>query len=159
MPFIETLLATICGAFFAWAFALDLGRRANKNADRARLDTAIADVVRLLGEYSGVAQAFEFATTLNSAAVPAAPPNLARQQLLSATLVARMAACKDEAPLLAVYEVLTTPTGESSNRLGTRYERIAHILVRWRQGELSTKDAEAQIIAGSAEPNVSATGR
>lgn len=160
MTFGDTLLATligalvgaVVGAFAAWLFALDLRRRETEDSDRTRLDAAVADVVRLLGDVGGAGQAFMFAIQLGNPAVPAPPPHLARQQLLSATLAARMAAGDDEGPLLAVYELVTRKDDRTENRAAIDYEHAAHLLVQWRQGKVSTGDAQAQIAAGSPPP-------
>ena len=157
MTFGDTLLATLIGAlvgalvgaFAAWLFSLDLRRRDTEDSDRTRLDAAVAEVVRLLGDVGGAGQAFVFALQLGNAAVPAPPPHLARQQLLSATLAARMAAGDDEGPLLAVYELVTRKDDRTPNRATIDYEHAAQLLVQWRQGKLSTADAQARIAAGS----------
>lgn len=158
--FWDTFWATVCGAlagavvgaFAAWLFSLDLRRRQAKDGDRARLDAAVADVVRLLGEVGGTGEAFMFAIQLGNPAVPAPPPHLSRQQLLSATLAARMAAGDDEGPLLAVYELVTRKNDRTASRAAIDYEHAAHLLVRWRQGKVSTADAQSQIVAGSPPP-------
>lgn len=160
MTFGDTLLATLIGALVgavvgalaAWLFSLDLRRRANDDGDRTRLDAAVAEVVRLLGDVGGAGQAFVFALQLGNAAVPAPPPHLARQQLLSATLAARMAAGDDEGPLLAVYELVTRKDDRTANRAAIDYEHAAHLLVQWRQGKVSTADAQTRIAAGSPPP-------
>lgn len=160
MTFGDTLLATlvgalvgaVVGAFAAWLFSLDLRRREAEDSDRTRLDLAVADVVRLLGEVGGAGEAFMFAVQLGNPAVPAPPPHLARQQLLSATLAARMAAGDDEGPLLAVYGLVTRKGDRSENRAAIDYEHAAHLLVRWRQGKISPADAQARISAGSPPP-------
>lgn len=160
MTFGDTLLATligalvgaVMGAFAAWLFSLDLRRRETKDSDRTRLDAAVADVVRLLGEVGGTGEAFMFAIQLGNPAVPAPPPHLARQQLLSATLAARMAAGDDEGPLRALYELVTRMDDRTATRIAVDYEHAAHLLVQWRQGEISTSDAQAQITTGSPSP-------
>lgn len=160
MSFLDTFWATmwgalagaVVGAFAAWLFALDLRRREARDGDRTRLDAAVADVVRLLGEVGGSGEAFMFAIQLGNPAVPAPPPHLARQQLLSATLAARMAAGDSEGPLLAVYELVTRKDDRTANRAAIDYEHAAHVLVQWRQGKVSTTDAQAQITAGSPPP-------
>ena len=156
MAFVDNLLPSLIGAlvgagtgaFAAWLFSLDLRRREREENEFARLDAAVAEVVMLLGEFGGVVQAFDFAMKLRNPAVPAPPPHLARQQLLSATLVARMAAGQDEGPLLAVYGLITRSDDRTINRLAIDYEHAAHTLVQWRQGKLSAKHAEASISAG-----------
>lgn len=157
MGFWETFWATmwgalagaVVGALAAWLLALDLRRRETEDNDRTRLDAAVADVVRLLGDVGGAGQAFGFALQLGNAAVPTPPPHLARQQLLSATLAARMAAGDDEGPLLAVYELVTRKDDRTANRTAIDYEHAAHLLVQWRQGKVSTADTQARIVAGS----------
>lgn len=146
------LAGAVAGAFAAWLFSLDLRRRETEDSDRTRLDAAVADVVRLLGEVGGTGEAFMFALQLGNPAVPAQPPHLARQQLLSATLAARMAAGDDEGPLLAVYELVTRKDDRTANRVAIDYEHAAHLLVQWRQGTISTADARARIAAGSPPP-------
>jgi hypothetical protein len=156
MEFVDTFWATmwgaLAGAFAAWLFSLDLRRREAKDGDRTRLDAAVADVVRLLGEVGGSGEAFMFAVQLGNPAVPAPPPHLSRQQLLSATLAARMAAGEDEGPLLAVYELVTRKDEKTANRAAIDYEHAAHLLVRWRRGKVSTTDAKEQIAIGSPPP-------
>lgn len=160
MEFVDTFWATmwgalagaVAGAFAAWLFSLDLRRREAKDGDRTRLDAAVADVVRLLGEVGGSGEAFMFAVQLGNPAVPAPPPHLSRQQLLSATLAARMAAGEDEGPLLAVYELVTRKDEKTATRTAIDYEHAAHLLVRWRQGKISTTDAQEQIAIGSPPP-------
>lgn len=146
------LAGAVVGAFAAWLFSLDLRRRETRDSERTRLDAAVADVVRLLGEVGGAGQAFAFALQLGNAAVPAPPPHLARQQLLSATLAARLAASDGEGPLLAVYELVTRKDDSTANHAAIDYEHAAHLLVQWRQGKVSTADAQAQIAAGSPPP-------
>lgn len=146
------LAGAVAGAFAAWLFSLDLRRRETEDSDRTRLDAAVADVVRLLGEVGGTGEAFMFALQLGNPAVSAPPPHLARQQLLSATLAARMAAGDDEGPLLAVYELVTRKDDRTANRVAIDYEHAAHLLVRWRQGKISTADARARVAAGSPPP-------
>lgn len=157
MSFVDTFWATVwgalagavAGAFSAWLFALDLRRREGKDGDRSRLDAAVADVVRLLGEVGSSGEAFAFSLHLGNPAVQTPPPHLSRQRLLSATLAARMAAGRDEAPLLAVYELVTRQDGKTANRTAIDYESAAHALVKWRQGKVSTAEAQQQIVAGS----------
>lgn len=157
MTFGDTLLATligglvgaVVGALAAWLFALDLRRRETKDSDRTRLDSAVAEVVRLLGDVGGAGQAFVLALQLGNTA---APPHRARQQLLSATLAARMAAGDEEGPLLAVYELVTRKDDRTANRATIDYEHAAHVLVQWRQGIVSAVDAQARIVAGSPPP-------
>lgn len=146
------LAGAVVGAFAAWLFSLDLRRREAEEADRSRLDAAVADVVRLLGEVGGAGRAFVFALQIGNAAVPAPPPHLARQQLLSATLAARMAARDDEGPLLAVYEIVTRKDDKTANRAAIDYEYAAHVLVQWRQGKVSANEAVAKITGGAPPP-------
>lgn len=143
------LAGAVLGAFAAWLFSLDLRRREAEEGDRARLDAAVANVVRLLGEVGGAVQAFDFSLRLNNPAVPAPPPHLARQQLLSATLAARMAAGNDEGPLLAVYQLVTRQDDRTANRVAIDYEHAAHVLVQWRQGKLSADQAVTKVTTGS----------
>ena len=158
MTFWDTFWATMWGAlagavvggFVAWLFSLDLKRREEGEVARSRLDAAVSDVVRLLGEVGGAGQAFMFALQLRSAAISASPPHLARQQLLSATLTACMAAGEEEGPLRAVYGLVTREDSGSGDRTAADYEHAAHALVQWRQGKLSTQEAATTIEAGSA---------
>jgi hypothetical protein len=145
---IGALVGAVAGALAAWLFALDLRRREGDEAERTRLDAAVAEVVRLLGEFGGAIQAFGFSVRLGSPAVPSASPQVARQQLLSAVLVARMAAGVDEGPLLTTYELITRQDDKSPNRLGISYEHAAHTLVRWRQGHIDSVEASATIVGG-----------
>lgn len=65
MTFGDTLLAALVGALVGGVvgasargyFALDLRRRESHQAQGVRLDAAVAEVVRLLGEYRGAVQA------------------------------------------------------------------------------------------------------
>ena len=93
-----------------------------------------------------------FALQLGNPAVPASPPHLTRQQLLSAILVARMEAGDDDGPLLAVYELATRKDERMANRVTIDYEHAAHLLVQWRQHKISTADAQFRIAAGSPSP-------
>lgn len=157
MTFVDTLLATLIGALFAafaaWLFALDLHRRTSKDSARARLDAAVADVVRLLGSVGGAGQAFIFAAQLNSPAIQAPPPHLARHQLLSATLAAQMAAGNEDGPLRALYELVARRGDQPDEHTGLNYTHAAYILVEWRQGKISVADAQMQIVAGAQTPN------
>lgn len=156
MTFQATVLATligactgaIVGALAAWLFAFDLRRRERVDAGRTRLDAAVADVVRLLGEFSGAAQSFAFSVTLSNPAVPASPPHLPRQRLLSAVLAARMAAGDDEEPLIAVYDLVTRVDDRTPSTTAIHYEHAAHALVQWRQGKRSTSEAKGEIVRG-----------
>jgi len=146
------LAGAVAGAFAAWLFSLDLRRRETEDSDRTRLDAAVADVVRLLGEVGGTGEAFMFALHPRETRRARAAPHLAPQQLLSATLAARMAAGDDEGPLLAVYELVTRKDDRTANRVAIDYEHAAHLLVQWRQGKISTADARARVAAGSPLP-------
>lgn len=158
MTFADTLLATligalvgaVVGAFASWMFALDLKRRAAVEAQHARLDKAVAAVIRLLGDLDGSAQAFAFSAAYRSPVVPASLPHLPRQQLLSAILVARMASGDEEGPLLAVYEFVAQPHDERSGRRDVDHKNFARVLMEWRRGMISAKDATSQITASSA---------
>lgn len=157
MTFQATVLVTLIGActgaivgpLAAWLFAFDLRRRERAETSRARLDAAVADVVRLLGEFSGATQSFAFSVTFGNPAVPAPPPDLPRQRLLSAVLAARMAAGDDEGPLLAVYDLITRVDDRTTSTKAISYEHAAHMLVQWRQGSVSASEARAGIASGT----------
>lgn len=110
---------------------------------------AVAGIVRLLRDVDEAGQAFVFALQLGNATVPAPPPHLARQQLLLATLAARMTAGDEEGPLLTVYELAARKGDRTANHAAIGYEHAAHLLVQWRQDKIPTADAPARITARS----------
>jgi len=86
------LVGAVVGAFVAWLVPLALQRRETNEGDRTRLNTAVADVVRLLGEADGAVEAFIVAIRLGNPRRAHSASHLAHQQLLSAILAARTAA-------------------------------------------------------------------
>jgi hypothetical protein len=145
------LAGALVGAAAAWLFALDLRRRERQETDRSRLDAAVAEVVRLLGEFGGAVQAFDFSLRVGSPGVVAGPPHVARQQLLSAIIVALMAAGDDGEPLHATLALVTAQDEKAANRRLMEFEHAAHMLVKWRRGQTNTADA-ANMIDGGPPP-------
>ncbi len=146
---VGALAGAVVGAFAAWLFALNLRNREATQAKRDRLDSAVADVIRLLGTYGGAYEAFLLASTLRNPSVTAPPPHLVIDELLSATRVAIMAAVGEDGPLWAVIALLTTSKGDGRNyeQRVVQYHEAAHILLLWRTGEKNARDAEAAIKA------------
>ncbi|MBP2420726.1 hypothetical protein [Microbacterium imperiale] len=144
------------GALAAWLFSLNLRRRQEtyeaavrkSDLDRAHkqeLDTAVAKVVQLFGEYSAAAQAFKFAFAPN-AKLSVETPHAAGARLLASIRVAQMTAAPEEqAPLEAAFAVATNREQETSNERDLSLSNAADMLALWRRGKLSTDDAATAV--------------
>lgn len=156
MDFWGTFWATVCGAVVgasaAWLFSLQLQGRQKRHEDEVRrsearrihlrdLDSAVGDVIRLIGEYDAAISSFAFAYGPPSQ-LKVETPHAARARLVSAIRIAQIAAeGSEEAPVEATFEVVTSRPQNADNDYALNLTHAAHHLALWRRGKLTAEQA------------------
>lgn len=149
-PFSSTLLATATGALVgaagSWLLSRELRWSAARQSQKREVDLAVSRVISACGNWRGAADAFVFASTLQSPAIQAAPPHGARAVAIAETRAAMLAASKGErAPLLAALEHF-----EAKGEL--RDDVVNSALMDWRLGSASADGAATRISGASSVP-------